>query len=427
MLLPAFKTGEHTLRLMLNSYARLVTAFAAAALLSAGTVLSQPTIYLSNTYAGSLQRTVVGSGQVEEIFDGFVERPQDLRLDIDSGKLYWSLAIENPSPNNAIIQRSNFDGSDFESVVFSGFCNPYCPVTAMTVDVERDSLFWFTWNGAFPAIHSLFRSDLDGGGVTLLGNSDNVVLDIELDRANQQMFWIDAKLPDGLADHSIRQVTLAGSDPLELLHVIDGKPINDGHIAVDRTGNRVYWLTDNRAVRRANLDGSEIQNLVIVEGDSTVLGDIALDLAAGKMYWSATYGGIVTFPVGVIHRANLDGTDVETVVSVEQAAIGAFAIDFSGSVGREILPEPVAAKLGPAYPNPAKTSTTITYSLARPATVTLTIYDVLGREVETVVAGHRSVGDHATGFDAGGLPSGIYLYQLQADELSSTRMLTIVR
>ena len=370
---------------------------------------------------------VVGSGAAEELIEGFVDRPQSLRLDIDSGKLYWSVAVASPAPGSAAIQRSSLDGSDLENLLFSGSCNPYCPISAMALNETADSLYWFTWDGSFPAIHSLFRSTRTGSDVNLLNTFDNVVLDVVLDASNRQLFWIEGKLPGALADHAIWKASLQGTNPEQVLSVFDGPPPTTANLAVDIDDDRIYWVTDSRAVRRARFDGSEIENLITIEGDSTVLGDIALDVPNGKMYWSATYGGINTFPSGVIHRANLDGSGIEELVRINPGSIGAFAIDFTGLVSRESVALPSAVELGSAYPNPANESTNIPVSLSQSAFVTLTVFDLLGRKQKVVDARLRPGGEHHVFVRTDDLPSGVYIVRLDTGNLSVSRMLTIRR
>lgn len=66
------------------------------------------------------------------------------------------------------------------------------------------------------------------------------------------------------------------------------------------------------------------------------------------------------------------------------------------------------------YPNPFAQRTTIRYTLGETVTVRLEVYDTLGRRVALLAEGLEEAGAHEVAFDASGLPSGVYLYRLQA-------------
>jgi hypothetical protein len=79
------------------------------------------------------------------------------------------------------------------------------------------------------------------------------------------------------------------------------------------------------------------------------------------------------------------------------------------------------------YPNPFNPSTTIRYSLAHRAHVTLSVFNVLGENVATLVNAMQEPGSHDVRFDAAGFASGAYFYRLQADGFTQTRQLHILR
>ncbi|MCL5738616.1 MAG: T9SS type A sorting domain-containing protein, partial [Bacteroidetes bacterium] len=79
------------------------------------------------------------------------------------------------------------------------------------------------------------------------------------------------------------------------------------------------------------------------------------------------------------------------------------------------------------YPNPFNPTTVIDYRLPANALVVLKVYDVLGRDVETLVDEHQSVGVHSVIFNAGNLPSGVYFYRLQAGTFIQTKKLTVLK
>jgi len=98
--------------------------------------------------------------------------------------------------------------------------------------------------------------------------------------------------------------------------------------------------------------------------------------------------------------------------------------DDNGTISKS-LPEEYA--LYQAYPNPFNPSTTISYQLPMQSQVTLKIFDVLGREVATLVNGVEEPGYKSVNFDASGLPSGIYYYRLQAGNYVETKKLLLLR
>ncbi len=78
------------------------------------------------------------------------------------------------------------------------------------------------------------------------------------------------------------------------------------------------------------------------------------------------------------------------------------------------------------YPNPFNPTTNIQYSIPTDGVVSLIVYDLLGREVATLVNESKKAGNYTINFDASTLASGTYIYQLKAGEfLSSKKMLLI--
>ncbi len=79
------------------------------------------------------------------------------------------------------------------------------------------------------------------------------------------------------------------------------------------------------------------------------------------------------------------------------------------------------------YPNPFNPSTKIAFSLDRPANVKLAVYDVLGREVVTLLNRGMSAGSHNVLFLAEDLPSGVYFYKLNANGTEKTRKMVLLK
>jgi len=79
------------------------------------------------------------------------------------------------------------------------------------------------------------------------------------------------------------------------------------------------------------------------------------------------------------------------------------------------------------YPNPFNPSTSIQYSINSMQFVTLKVYDVLGKEVATLVNEEKPSGHYEINFNASNLASGIYYYQLRAGEFVETKKMTLLK
>jgi hypothetical protein len=89
---------------------------------------------------------------------------------------------------------------------------------------------------------------------------------------------------------------------------------------------------------------------------------------------------------------------------------------------------PGSYELSQNYPNPFNPTTTINYSLAKAGYVTLTVYDVLGREVQRVVDEMKNSGEYSVALDGAALESGIYFYKLQVgSEYSSLKKMILMK
>jgi hypothetical protein len=79
------------------------------------------------------------------------------------------------------------------------------------------------------------------------------------------------------------------------------------------------------------------------------------------------------------------------------------------------------------YPNPFNPSTVISYQLPVTSNVTFKVYDILGNEIATLVNEEKPAGSYKVNFNASGLSSGIYFYQLKTDSFIETRKMILIK
>jgi hypothetical protein len=101
------------------------------------------------------------------------------------------------------------------------------------------------------------------------------------------------------------------------------------------------------------------------------------------------------------------------------------AFEYSPEVEVALTPTRFALELGGA--NPFRAATTLRYALPEGGPVTLTVYDVLGRRVATLVDGEKAAGRYTAILDGRRLASGAYFVRLQSGDRVQTRRVTVVR
>ena len=109
-----------------------------------------------------------------------------------------------------------------------------------------------------------------------------------------------------------------------------------------------------------------------------------------------------------------------TVVSVE-------LLDYLVITGIKDALNPQSFYLSQNYPNPFNPSTSINYQIPKQGKVTLKIFDVLGKEVASLINEHQNAGRYKVNFDASMLPSGIYFYQLKVNDFISIKKMVLLK
>lgn len=79
------------------------------------------------------------------------------------------------------------------------------------------------------------------------------------------------------------------------------------------------------------------------------------------------------------------------------------------------------------YPNPFNPSTKIKFQLPKDGFVTLKVYDILGKEIATLINEEKSQGKYEVNFNASNLSSGVYIYKIQAGDFVSSRKMILLK
>jgi len=117
----------------------------------------------------------------------------------------------------------------------------------------------------------------------------------------------------------------------------------------------------------------------------------------------------ISMTAGLLYSSNFD---TSTIVSVNEIS--------SGDIPDEFL-------LSQNYPNPFNPSTKIRFTISDFGFTILRVYDVLGNEVATLVNEEKSAGTYEVKWNASGLPSGIYFYQLQTNGFLETKKMLLLK
>jgi uncharacterized delta-60 repeat protein len=151
----------------------------------------------------------------------------------------------------------------------------------------------------------------------------------------------------------------------------------------------------------------------------------------GDTLWTRTYGGTGTDEAYSVQQT----ADGGYVLAGYTESYGAGEADFYvvktgpdiSPAAPTISPFPSGYQLHANYPNPFNSLTTIRYDVGRTGPVSVKVFDLLGREVTTLVQGIIPAGSYTVTWDAGDLPSGLYLCRMNAGEFTQTKKMVLLK
>jgi 1,4-alpha-glucan branching enzyme len=180
------------------------------------------------------------------------------------------------------------------------------------------------------------------------------------------------------------------------------------NISVDSKKNRFVWTQADRAsTYRFQLSNSAVFEDVFIDSTNLIkqeLENISLPENA-RLFWR----------VQAKNKAGSGGW----------SAIQQIKTSIATSIETDNMPKNYA--LDQNYPNPFNPSTTINYALPKSEKVTITVFNMIGQKVATLINKKQEAGFHSVNFEASNLASGMYIYRIKAGSFSQIKKLTLIK
>lgn len=332
-------------------------------------------------------------------------RPTDVALDAYDQKLFWM------DPEITSIHVVDLK-ADTAGIIHYGFGSSYDG--SLEIDTSANKIFFS--NGS--RVKSM---NYDGTEIDTVGPvNGGIISGLAIDPEHQEVYYTD-----NFSYGNLEKAKYDGSS----YKVLKSMSLNDPRgLSYDPVNHYLYWAegTDASSTKivKADTMGNIMQD-VLTNADDGLENprDLALDPLNEQIYWSDK-------DAQSISRANYDGSEKVTLLSNGLYEPTKLAL-FVGQKITAIAPvadNPDHIKLKQNYPNPFNPTTTIPFQLNQAQRVTVTIYDMLGRQVEKLVDHHKyQAGSHRIQFDASKLSSGVYIYRLETGKKSYQHALTLIK
>jgi photosystem II stability/assembly factor-like uncharacterized protein len=196
------------------------------------------------------------------------------------------------------------------------------------------------------------------------------------------------------------------------------------------TDNGVFRSTDNGnnwslVWNNGSVTGftSDLKNYIYASSANTGLRGIYRSTDNGAS-WQPFNEGFIRLPESVFSITYRNGY---LFAGVDRLGVWKRQVDNPTDIinGNMLLPEEFILEQN--YPNPFNPSTRINYTTPNTGFVSLKVFDVLGNEIATLVNEEKSAGAYVVNWNANNLPSGIYVYKMQAGSFTSVKKMMLVK
>ncbi|MBI5404419.1 MAG: T9SS type A sorting domain-containing protein [Ignavibacteriae bacterium] len=172
------------------------------------------------------------------------------------------------------------------------------------------------------------------------------------------------------------------------------------------------------AVRLGSLLAAPGANLKIQNNEITQSS--TLSMSGGTVSRQFTYVAPTTAGIDTIFATVTTGTSAWYWAPSRRVVV-------KTASGIENNTTPVSFRLNQNYPNPFNPVTKINYSIAKSGNVKITVYDILGNSVYTLVNHKHETGNYSLDFDGSNLASGTYIYKIEAGEFTDVKKMTLIK
>ncbi len=154
--------------------------------------------------------------------------------------------------------------------------------------------------------------------------------------------------------------------------------------------------------------------------------------ASGDTLWTRTYGGIGDDWGYSVIPCSSNGFAITGYTGFGAGSIDVWLLRVNDQPVNDINDEPKeqvpqSYSLEQNYPNPFNPNTTIRFSIPEPGIVQIKVFDLLGKEIKTLLNEYKQTGSYEVDFEAGDLPGGIYLYRMKSSGYLVTKKMLLLK